>query len=702
MAAVVEVKYFNTFILKKTNYLEEPIWNGSYGVPEDLSGYPVVLQAGTGNNNWAIEESRIRGGYNNTTVDFGVKAYIVDDKNKASYRTSSLIWSGIFNSRTGINQTNVFSVGEDITKTADPSNASIQRLYAENTNLTIFQESKVSRALMDKDAIYNAEGGGTVTSSNLVIGVIQPYAGEFGISKNPESFAVYGYNKYFSDKTNNAILRLSASGIDEISAYGMRDYFKDELSRIDNNSGEGLVIGGYDLYNNQYVVSTQQNPIFSASDQNYNTVSFDEGPLGWVSFFTFKPDQMFSLKNKFYSTKDGGIWEHYVVVSSLSTTTTTTASAISSVISVANVYQITAGMIVTGVPGIPTGTIVLVVGVGGNPLDLELSNVVSVFNGDNLTFSAPDQLSGNNRGNFYGISYQSKVTVSFNAMPANSKSFNTVSYEGANGWMLESLISDPTGSDTQPVINWRSSFDESSGIYSYYEGEFVQAESTAIVAESVIGTSVLIKANVVPVLGSSVTGVGITSESIVLSYDNIIGQANGDSSGVNVNLLNVNSYIPPGTSISGNGIVPGTTVVSFNQVTGDLVANNVLQINANDSIYFNGIGLMTLDLSCDFTENTILSFTSVTNRVDYQTVFGTQDPQYPVYHAGFDRKENKYVANLINNSSANDSEVIWGNSMSGVKGFYTLATFSTDTTTDPGGDKQLFSVESSYTLNNGY
>jgi hypothetical protein len=73
MAAVVEVKYFNTFILKKTNYLEEPIWNGSYGVPEDLSGYPVVLQAGTGNNNWAIEESRIRGGYNNTTVDFGVK-----------------------------------------------------------------------------------------------------------------------------------------------------------------------------------------------------------------------------------------------------------------------------------------------------------------------------------------------------------------------------------------------------------------------------------------------------------------------------------------------------------------------------------------------------------------------------------------------------------------------------------------------------
>ena len=30
-------------------------------------------------NDWAIEESRIRGGYNNTTVDFGVKAYLDEE-----------------------------------------------------------------------------------------------------------------------------------------------------------------------------------------------------------------------------------------------------------------------------------------------------------------------------------------------------------------------------------------------------------------------------------------------------------------------------------------------------------------------------------------------------------------------------------------------------------------------------------------------
>ena len=53
--------------------------------------YPVVSNTAS-TNNYAIEESRIRGGYNNTTVDFGVKAYIVEDERIGSYRKSSFIY----------------------------------------------------------------------------------------------------------------------------------------------------------------------------------------------------------------------------------------------------------------------------------------------------------------------------------------------------------------------------------------------------------------------------------------------------------------------------------------------------------------------------------------------------------------------------------------------------------------------------------
>ena len=279
MGAVVEVKYFNTFILKKVNNTDEPVWNGSFGIPSDRGGYPVVTGI-TGDNNYNLEESRIRGGYNNTTVDFGVKAYLVDDNNAGNFRLSSLIYSGIFNSRTGINQTNVFSVGEEITKTADPSKGSVQKLYAEDSNLTIFQEDKVNRALIDKDAIYSAEGGGAVTNSNLVIGTIQQLPGEYGISKNPESFAVYGYNKYFTDRNSSVVLRLSGGSMQEISNTGMRDYFRDQFAFNSH------LLGGYDIHNNQYVLSVQGDILSGVTyNKGHKTLSYDEQAQGWVSFY---------------------------------------------------------------------------------------------------------------------------------------------------------------------------------------------------------------------------------------------------------------------------------------------------------------------------------------------------------------------------------------------------------------------------------
>ena len=69
MAATVEVKYFNSYILKKTNSDVSTdagiaMWNGSYGIPSQIGGYPrSTPQAPDDNNptNWAIEESRIRG-----------------------------------------------------------------------------------------------------------------------------------------------------------------------------------------------------------------------------------------------------------------------------------------------------------------------------------------------------------------------------------------------------------------------------------------------------------------------------------------------------------------------------------------------------------------------------------------------------------------------------------------------------------------
>jgi len=70
----------------------------------------------------------------------------------------------------------------------------------------------------------------------------------------------------------------------------------------------------------------------------------------------------------------------------------------------------------------------------------------------------------------------------------------------------------------------------------------------------------------------------------------------------------------------------------------------------------------------------------------------------PLLHAGFDRKENRYVANLVNNSTERPGEVIFGNQVSGIKGFFATVQMSTDTATDPGGYKELYTVGTNYSV----
>ena len=58
MPALIEVKYFNSFVLKKTINASDVVWNGSTGNPNAKGGYPQ--SATTDDNQWAIEESRIK------------------------------------------------------------------------------------------------------------------------------------------------------------------------------------------------------------------------------------------------------------------------------------------------------------------------------------------------------------------------------------------------------------------------------------------------------------------------------------------------------------------------------------------------------------------------------------------------------------------------------------------------------------------
>lgn len=587
MATVIEIDWFNTYLLKKC---VDDDFSGDLTTPQSLpnqndvpggmlapaDGYPLapgVAYPGTISNsnfNYYVEESRIRGGYNNKATDKGVKAYINEPQPQQQHRFNSLIYSGVYNSRTGVNDTNVFSVAEDLVRSADPQNGSVQRIYAEDTNLIVFQEDKVSRALIDKDTIYTTEGGTQTQAGQRILGQIVPYKGEYGISKNPESFAVYGYRKYFADKDRNAIMRLSGDGLTEISAYGMTDYFRDQLALMSSEnrnfvvegslklstiatnvivtiSNESLtssfestsitpgmivsfcpdttvanpvfqnlpgyitqvkvnsivttaymssplgvsqaaganvkfrfsypyrtrVVGGWDIHNKNYLVSMQDTPtqIDKYNKNTYRTLTFDESIKGWVSFKTFKPAMMNSLKNNFYSFTNADLYEHY------------------------------------------------------------------------------DETTLNNRGLYYDVREPSNVTFVFNPSPSTVKVFKTIDYEGSNGWEVTSFVS----SFTEPNLNvttgsYSNDQDTSSFIYSYDQGLYT------------------------------------------------------------------------------------------NSVTGQ--------------------------------------------------------PQ----RAGFDRKEDRYVANIVNSSTITPGEIRFGADMTGIKGYFATVTVETDSSTELGGVKELWATGSEYII----
>ncbi|MAO25585.1 MAG: hypothetical protein CMJ25_33010 [Phycisphaerae bacterium] len=278
-----------------------------------------------------VESNRIRDDYNAVFIDKGPKvSTVLDEPYAAERRGSGFIFSQIFNSTSGINRLNQFIQALPITKDLNPIHGTIQKLHARDTDLITLCEDKCFRVLANKDALFNADGNSNVTSNNAVLGQTVPYAGDFGISKNPESFADYGFRVYFADKNRGSVIRLSRDGITEISSKGMDDFFSDNL-RYSNK-----LIGSYDedkgLYNLKLdnitpewtkILSTDTNYQLTASCENPSTlnstqksigttVSFKESVNGWTSRKSFLPESGISLNNIYYTFKNGLLWQHNI------------------------------------------------------------------------------------------------------------------------------------------------------------------------------------------------------------------------------------------------------------------------------------------------------------------------------------------------------------------------------------------------------
>lgn len=198
-----------------------------------------------------VESYRIYDNYLRPTMKYSPRATSVIEDYQQQNKFAALCYSGIYKGDTSTNRLNSFNLSQANFKNLDIKYGPIQKLYAMDTNLMVLQQDKITSVLYGKNLLVDAVGGGQVASVPEVLGNQIVHPSEYGISNNPESFAIYSNVMFFTDSRRGAVLQMSGDQVIEISANGMQNYFRDEMK--DNPNTQKL--GMYDPYNNTYVLS---------------------------------------------------------------------------------------------------------------------------------------------------------------------------------------------------------------------------------------------------------------------------------------------------------------------------------------------------------------------------------------------------------------------------------------------------------------
>lgn len=287
-----------------------------HGWPNKLDWYNSVAESTP--EGVYLETTRIFDQFNSVQLVKGVRVNVPQERYSEERRPYGLTWSGIYNSRTGINRLNEFITADGITKELEPNYGSLQKLHTRDTNLIAACEDKWFRILADKDQLFNADGGGNVSATNAVLGQTTPFVGEYGISQNPESFASYGHNLWATDAKRGVVIQITPGNgqINEISENGLDDFFRDRLFSSDR------IWGMYDDYTDAYTLSLQgydsADVVIADADLLPNevrgdsdiTVKYETSVKGWPSFLNFIPESGLTLNNKFFTWDSGQLYMH--------------------------------------------------------------------------------------------------------------------------------------------------------------------------------------------------------------------------------------------------------------------------------------------------------------------------------------------------------------------------------------------------------
>lgn len=183
----------------------------------------------------------------------------------------------------------------------------IYKLFAQDQDLIAYQERKIMAIGVLQSVYSDPSTGARVVGVSTEVLNQQPryYQGEFGIGKNPESWAQYGPAKYNIDINRGVVIRLSNDGITVISdTANMHNYFTDKCKSVLDYTGSAVgIYGVYDIKFSEYVIS------FNGGQGFVNeTLAFNEDANVWSTFYSYIPENMCGNGVNIVSFKLGAIY----------------------------------------------------------------------------------------------------------------------------------------------------------------------------------------------------------------------------------------------------------------------------------------------------------------------------------------------------------------------------------------------------------
>lgn len=215
---------------------------------------------------------------------------------------ATMVHSQHYSPSTNYNGLNSFSSKFVNFKDLELKYGRIIKLFYDDTNLIVGQESKWSKLLINKALLSSATGQSSVEKSTNFFGDIVPYNGDYGITEK-HSFVANGFRRYGVDKPGGSVIRLSNDGITVINnsrSKELVDIFRDLSPGAD-------VVCGFDSHKDEYIFAIPEvSRIFRFSE----VISDHVGEYVWSDV----PSHIISINSDTYiiNSADSKLYEHNV------------------------------------------------------------------------------------------------------------------------------------------------------------------------------------------------------------------------------------------------------------------------------------------------------------------------------------------------------------------------------------------------------